>query len=139
MQTRQTKFTAYATVYIIIIVAVLAMANFLAQRYNKSYDATANKQFSLSDQTVKVVKGLDKGRQPHLLRPHLGLHRSARHTYATCSIATPTCRRKLKVNYIDPEKKPQLAKANGVRTYPVLTIETAHAAPGSQKRFPKKK
>ena len=32
----------------------------VAQRYNKSYDATANKQFSLSDQTVKVVKGLDK-------------------------------------------------------------------------------
>src|ERR1700734_257318 len=55
MQTRQTKYAAYATVYIIVIIAVLVVANFLANRYNKSYDATANKRFTLSDQTKKLV------------------------------------------------------------------------------------
>ena len=45
-------------VYILVVVAVLGAVNFLANRYNKSYDSTANKQFSLSDQTVKVVKNL---------------------------------------------------------------------------------
>ena len=49
---------AYAGVYIVVILAVLAAVNFLANRYDKSYDSTANKQFSLSDQTIKVVKGL---------------------------------------------------------------------------------
>src|SRR3984885_7056404 len=58
MQARQTRYAAYATVYIIVILAVLAVANFLANRYNKSYDATANKRFTLSDQTKKVVGDL---------------------------------------------------------------------------------
>ena len=60
IKARQTKFTAYVAVYALVIVAVLGVANFLANRYNKSYDSTANKQFSLSDQTEKAVKGLKK-------------------------------------------------------------------------------
>jgi len=44
LQTRQTKYTAYAGVYIIVIIAVLGAINFLANRYDKSYDATANKR-----------------------------------------------------------------------------------------------
>ena len=35
-----------------------ASLNFLAQRYNKSFDATANKKYTLSDQTAKVVKNM---------------------------------------------------------------------------------
>ena len=58
MKARQTKYAAYASIYILVILAVLAAANFLANRYDKSYDSTANKQFSLSDQSAKVVKGL---------------------------------------------------------------------------------
>jgi ABC-type uncharacterized transport system involved in gliding motility auxiliary subunit len=58
VQARQTKFAAYATVYILVILAVLVVANFLANRYNKSYDATANKRYTLSDQTKKVVGDL---------------------------------------------------------------------------------
>lgn len=58
IKTRQTRYTAYATLYIVIIIGVLTLVNFLANRHNKSYDSTANKRFSLSDQTEKVVKNL---------------------------------------------------------------------------------
>ena len=58
LKARQTKYAAYATTYIIIILAVLVVANFLANRYNKSFDATANKRYSLSDQTKKIVHDL---------------------------------------------------------------------------------
>ena len=34
------------------------VVNFLANRYNKSFDATANKRFSLSDQTLKILHDL---------------------------------------------------------------------------------
>ena len=60
MKTRQTKYTLYVTVYLIVIVAILGAANWLANRHYKSIDSTSNKKFSLSDQTVKVVKGLTK-------------------------------------------------------------------------------
>src|ERR1700746_2244112 len=55
---RQTKYAAYASVYIAVILAIIIVGNVLADRYNKSYDATSNKRYSLSDQTAKIVKGL---------------------------------------------------------------------------------
>ena len=58
LKSRQTRYTAYAGTYILVILAVLGGINFLANRYDKSYDSTSNKQFSLSDQTIKVVGNL---------------------------------------------------------------------------------
>jgi len=54
----QTKFSGYVTLYILVIVAVLAAANYLANQHDASYDSTKNKLYSLSNQTDKVVKGL---------------------------------------------------------------------------------
>jgi ABC-type uncharacterized transport system involved in gliding motility auxiliary subunit len=58
MKARQTKFAAYTAVYILIVVAVVGVLNFLANRYNKTYDTTSSKQFTLSDQTEKIAKNL---------------------------------------------------------------------------------
>ncbi len=41
-----------------IVIAILGALNFLANRYNKSYDSTSNKKFTLSDQTEKIAKNL---------------------------------------------------------------------------------
>ena len=54
LKARQTKYAAYAATYILVVIAVIVVANVLAERYNKSYDATANKRYSLSEQTGKV-------------------------------------------------------------------------------------
>jgi ABC-type uncharacterized transport system involved in gliding motility auxiliary subunit len=58
LKARQTKFAAYTAVYVLIVLAVLGVLNFLANRYNKTYDTTSNKQFTLSDQTIKIAKNL---------------------------------------------------------------------------------
>src|SRR5467141_2017555 len=58
LKARQTKYAAYAVTYIAVILAILATVNVLANRYDKSFDTTSNKRYSLSDQTVKIVKGL---------------------------------------------------------------------------------
>jgi ABC-type uncharacterized transport system involved in gliding motility auxiliary subunit len=58
MKARQTKFAAYTAVYVLIVLAVVGVLNFLANRYNKTYDTTSSKQFTLSDQTVKIAKNL---------------------------------------------------------------------------------
>jgi ABC-type uncharacterized transport system involved in gliding motility auxiliary subunit len=58
IKARQTKYTAYTAVYIMIVIGVLALVNYLANQYNKSVDVTANKRYSLSDQTIKLVSGL---------------------------------------------------------------------------------
>jgi len=58
LKKRQTKYGSYLAVYLLITLAILAAANYLANRYNKTVDATSSKAFSLSDQTRKVVGNL---------------------------------------------------------------------------------
>ncbi len=119
IKTRQTKYTLYVTVYLIVIVLVLGLANWLANQHNKSFDSTANKQFSLSDQTVKVVKGLTKDVTitDYDKTSAFGTARDLLDRYGNLSS-------KLKVVYVDPDKKPQLAKAAGIRSYGQIYVDS---------------
>jgi len=119
IKARQTKYGAYITVYILVILAVLGVANFLANRYDKSYDATANKQFSLSDQTVKAVKGLQKDVSVTYFGETTQFPQ-ARDLLGRYASLSP----KLKVDYVDPVKKPQLARAAGVRQLGTIVVNT---------------
>jgi ABC-type uncharacterized transport system involved in gliding motility auxiliary subunit len=119
LKARQTQYTAYASVYILVVLAVLAAVNFLANRYDKSYDSTANKQFSLSDQTIKVVKGLKNDVQLTYFGGQ-NEFRTARDTLDRYSSLSP----RLHVTYIDPERKPQVAKAAGFRSDSTVIVDS---------------
>src|ERR1700760_2397362 len=58
LKARQTRFAAYAILYTAIVVLIVGGINFLANRYNKSYDATSSKKFTLSDESAKIAKNL---------------------------------------------------------------------------------
>jgi ABC-type uncharacterized transport system involved in gliding motility auxiliary subunit len=109
MQTRQTKYAAYVTVYIIVILAIIVAANFLANRYNKSFDATANKRYSLSDQTKKVVGDLKQDVTIRYFDRSTGMQgaKDLLDRYATLSP-------KLHIEYVDLLKNPTLARAANV-------------------------
>jgi ABC-type uncharacterized transport system involved in gliding motility auxiliary subunit len=123
MKARQTRYSAYAAVYIVIVLAALVLANYLGNNYNKSYDSTANKQFSLSDQTIKVLKNL---KEPVTISyfdhqssfSGAGGAKDLLDRYAAQS-------NKLHINYIDPVKKPELAKAAAVKSFGTIIVETA--------------
>ena len=118
IKARQTKYAAYATTYIIVILAVLATANYLANQYNKSYDATANKRFTLSDQTAKIVGGLKQDLNITYWDKSTGFTqgKDLLDRYGNLS-------RKVHVAYVDPYKKPQLARAAGIKTLGTAVIE----------------
>jgi len=109
VRTRQTKYAAYATTYIIVIVAVLVVANFLANRYNKSLDATSNKRFTLSDQTKKVVGETKQDITIQYFDRPSGMQagKDLLDRYANLSP-------KVHVQYVDLLKQPQLARAANV-------------------------
>src|SRR3984957_3892606 len=109
METRQTKYAAYATVYIIVILAVLVLANFFANRYNKSYDATANKRFTLSDQTKKVVGELKQDVTISYFDRATGMQgaKDLLDRYQNLSS-------KLHIQYVDLLKNPTQARAENV-------------------------
>src|SRR5262252_330568 len=118
LQARQTKYAAYATIYLLVFVSILVIVNILADRYNKSYDSTSNKRYSLSGQTAKIVKGL---KQPATITYYdqstrFDQARDQLDQYAGLS-------RKVRVEYVDPDKKPELARAAGVKTYGTTIVQ----------------
>lgn len=120
LKARQTKYTGYVTLYIAIVLAALVVVNYLANRHNKSYDATANKRFSLSEQTEKVVKGLQHDAKISYYA-QTSRFTEARDLLDRYDNLSP----RLTVEYIDPDKKPQLARAAGVRSYGTIFVEAA--------------
>ncbi len=118
LKTRQTRYTAYATVYIAIILAALGVVNFLANRHTKSWDSTANKRFSLSDQTVKVIKNLKQEVKIRYFDRTGEFQRAKDLLDRFDNLST-----KLSVEYVDPDKKPQVAKAESVRTYGTIFVQ----------------
>jgi len=109
LNARQTKYAAYAALYVIVILAIVSVANVLANRYNKSYDSTANKRYSLSDQTAKIVKGLKQDAAITYYDRQSGFQsaKDLLDRYSTLSS-------RIRVQYIDVEKNPQVARAAGV-------------------------
>src|SRR5438132_1368644 len=119
MKTRQTKYTLYVAIYLVVILAILGGANWLANRHNKSIDSTSNKKFSLSDQTIKVVKGLTKDITitDYDKTDKFATARDLLDRYSNLSS-------KLHVAYVDPDKKPQVVKAAGIRSYGQIMVDS---------------
>ena len=117
LKARQTKYAAYATLYIIVTLAVVVVANMLADRYDKSYDATANKRYSLSDQTKKVVKGL-KQDATITYYDQTTRFQEAKDKLDQYASLSP----KVHVAYVDPDKKPELARAAGIKNYGTTVV-----------------
>jgi ABC-type uncharacterized transport system involved in gliding motility auxiliary subunit len=118
LKARQTRYVAYAAVYVLVVLTAVAIANFLANRHNKSYDATANKRYSLSEQTVKIVKELKQAPTiTYFDQPRGFQHaKDLLDEYANLSP-------KVHVAYVDVDKNPQEAREAGIRNYGTAVVE----------------
>ena len=118
IEARQTKYAAYVTVYIVVILAIISVANVLANRYNKSYDSTSNKRFSLSDQTAKIVKGLS---QPASVTyfDKTSNFAAAKDLLGRYTTLSP----RIHLDYVDPDKNPQAARAAGISKYGTTIVQ----------------
>src|SRR6185312_13083575 len=109
---REAKYGATAALYVIVIIAVLVMINWLANRYNKSYDATANKRFTLSEQTQKIIKNLKADATITYIdrTSQFDQAKAMLDRYANLSP-------KIHIKYVDYVKNPTVARAYNVK-YP---------------------
>jgi ABC-type uncharacterized transport system involved in gliding motility auxiliary subunit len=118
LKARQTKYALYTTVYVLVVLAAATTANVLADRYDKTYDTTANKRYSLSGQTKKIVREL---KQDATIRyfdqsTKFDEDRDLLQQYANLSS-------RVHVEYIDPDKDPQAARAAGIRNYGTAVVQ----------------
>jgi ABC-type uncharacterized transport system involved in gliding motility auxiliary subunit len=118
LKARQTKYGAYAAVYILVVITIVVIANMLADRYNKSYDTTSNKQYSLSDQTKKIVAGLNQNATITYFNQSTRFQqgKDVLDEYASLSP-------KIHIEYVDPDKNPQSARAAGIRDFGTAVVQ----------------
>src|SRR5580700_187953 len=118
MKARQTRYGAYLTVYILVVLAIVAGVNWLANQNNKSYDATSNKRFSLSDATKQTLKGLN-----HDISITDFDRTSAFDTARATLDRYKDQSSHIKVTYIDPEKKPEIARLAHVQNFGSIFVD----------------
>jgi ABC-type uncharacterized transport system involved in gliding motility auxiliary subunit len=118
LKARQTKYAAYATIYILVVTSVVIIANVLADRYNKSFDATSNKRYSLSDQTAKIVKGLKQEASITYFDQSTRFH-SGKDLLDQYAKLSP----KVRVEFVDPDKSPQVAREAGIRNFGTAVVQ----------------
>jgi gliding motility-associatede transport system auxiliary component len=118
METRQTKYAAYVTLYILVILCIVSVANILANRYNKSYDSTSNKRYSLSDQTAKIVKGLSQPVSITYFDKTSGFS-AAKDLLDRYTALSP----KVRLDYVNPDNNPNAARAAGITKYATTVVQ----------------
>ena len=107
--------------YTLTVLAVIVLVNFLAARNHKRFDLTESKQFSLSEQTIKILESLPREVTVTAFypdaEPSKGKLEDLLGEYQYHA-------RKLSVKYIDPYTHPGDAKRYGINEANTIVIES---------------
>lgn len=108
---------ANLVVYTLIGLALVVSANYIANRYSYRWDLTPSKKYSLSPQTLKILKGLDRDVTVYVFDRKEGL-RESRDLVENYSKSA----RRLTVQYVDPTHDPALARQYGIHTLGTVVL-----------------
>lgn len=115
---RQARYGALMGVSVVVVLGILVAINYIGARQNKRWDLTANKAFSLSDQTRRILSTLDAPLQVQVFAQDADFpryrDRLKEYEYASKSVS---------VEYIDPDKRPTVAKDNQIQQYGTLIFK----------------
>jgi ABC-type uncharacterized transport system involved in gliding motility auxiliary subunit len=115
---REARFGSVAVASVAVVLAILIGINYLANRRNKRWDLTAAKQFTLSEQTKKVLQGLDK---PVTIRVFSRAEDFDRFRNRLDEFKYAS--NKISVEYIDVERRPALANQYGVQQIGTVVLD----------------
>ena len=114
---RQTRYGTLMGVSIVVVLAILVAINYIGARQNKRWDLTANKQFSLSDQSKNVIVKLDAPLQILVFDKETEFPRfqDKLKEYQYLS-------KQVTAEYIDVDKKPAAARQNQISQYGTIVL-----------------
>src|SRR5512134_485803 len=115
---RSARYGAFSMASIVAVLAIVLGINYIAARQNKRWDLTAAGQFSLSDQTRKVLGGLKEPVRLLVFERNEGFQRF-RDRLDSYTYVTP----QVKVEYIDVDKNPSQARQYEVQQYGTVVVE----------------
>jgi ABC-type uncharacterized transport system involved in gliding motility auxiliary subunit len=115
---RSTKYGTNVVLSSLLFLVILVIVNYLSARHSKRFDMTEQGAFSLSPQSVSVVKGLDKDLNVQAFVEG-GISPGLRDLLETYSHNSD----KLKYQLIDPDRQPELAEKYQIKNYNTVRFE----------------
>jgi ABC-type uncharacterized transport system involved in gliding motility auxiliary subunit len=115
---RGARYGTMSLVSVVAFLGILIAVNYLSTRQNKRWDFTANQVYSLSDQTIKILKEL---KEPVTFvafdrEVNIGPIRDRLSSFAYQSS-------NVKTEYVDPDQEPARAKEAAIQSYGTIVIQ----------------
>lgn len=114
-------YGANAFAFTLIILGILVALNYWAFKRDDRFDVTQEKLHSLSDQTIKGLKGLDKDVEVLAFFKEVGPDRKEFQDLINGYIRRTE---RIKVRFVDPDKEPGVAKKYEVNEYGTVVLKS---------------
>src|SRR5436189_4021824 len=114
---RQARYGTLAGVGILVVLGILFAINYIGAKQKKRWDLTANKQFSLSDQTRNVLTKLDAPLQIIAFPMETDTQR-----YQDRLTEYQQASKQITAEFVDPDKKPAVARQHQVTQYNTIVF-----------------
>lgn len=118
---RTTRMGANSILMVVLFASILVIVNFLAARHSTQWDFSETQRFTLSPQTLRVLRGLTRDVKITVFSqersPSFSAYRDLLDSYRSHSD-------KIRVEYVDPERRPGLARQYGVTRMDTAVVES---------------
>jgi ABC-type uncharacterized transport system involved in gliding motility auxiliary subunit len=115
---RNARYGAMAGVSVVVVLGILIAVNYVSALQNKRWDLTANQQYSLSDQTVNLLKGLEAPVTFLVFDQETGFDR-----FRTRLTEYEYQADNVEVEYIDADRRPVQAREYEIQQYGTVVVE----------------
>ncbi len=118
---RATRLGLNTVLMVVLMGAILGILNFLAARHSVRWDLSETKRFTLAPQTARLLRELPREVKVTVFASDQGPVRLA---YRDLIDSYRAHTAKLRVEYVDPEKKPGVARQYGVTRPDTAVLES---------------
>jgi len=122
---RSTQFGANSLLMVLLVVAILAILNFIVSRHPVRVDLSGSGAFTLSPQTVDVLKNLkEEVRVLGFFAERGSAQNQARDLFENYTHQTS----KFKYEMIDPDRRPEVARQYNITEYDTMVLKRGTAS-----------
>ena len=117
---RQTKYGSNALLAIIALLGILILVNYIARKESTDWDLTKSKKFTLSDQTEKVLAGVEEEIKV------IGFYQKSSPYQEEVAGLLEQYRNQnnnIEIEFVDPDVKPTVAREYNIERYGTLVFE----------------
>ena len=115
---RRMKYGSNTAVFVVVVAAILGGVNWMANRYPQRFDVSKDKRFSLSEQTKKLLAGLQSDLTLTYVQRNASAVATARDLLREYAAAAP----RVKLEFVDPLKEPGKARLLDVTQLPTIVV-----------------